>query len=638
MLHINDLTYRIEGREILEHATAAIPASHKVGLVGRNGAGKSTLLRLIQGHIHLDDGSITTPRNCRIGAVAQEAPSDDTSLIETVLAADKERAALLREAETTDNPGRISEIQLRLADIEAHSAPARAATILAGLGFDDEAQAQPCSSFSGGWRMRVALAAVLFTRPDILLLDEPTNYLDLEGTLWLESYLRAYPFTILLVSHDRDLLNTCVNSILHLEGGRLKLYSGGYDYFERTRREQQELQLKLKAKQDDQRRHMEAFVERFRYKASKAKQAQSRVKALAKLQPIVSIVDEHTVPFHFNNPSELRSPIIRMEKVSVGYEPDKPVLRDITLRIDHDDRIALLGANGNGKSTFAKLISGRLERQSGELFRSKKLDIAYFAQHQLDELHPDETPYDHFRSLLGSEATQARVRAIAGSYGFGIPKADTKVTNLSGGEKARLLLALITHHGPNLLILDEPTNHLDVDSRESLIHAINDYAGTVILISHDRHLLETTADRIWIVENGGVKRFEGDLDDYRDHLLGRLKTQPDQQEQKSSNEQPSDEPPGKKGSRRQSAGRRKALDPMRRAVKKAEENLTKLQGDLLKIDRALAIPNIYRDAPEKAARFAKKRAELGVLIEDAEHQWLVQSEAYDAAKESGDRV
>ncbi len=628
MLHINDLSYRIEGRPLIENATAAIPAGHKVGLVGRNGSGKSTLLRLIMREIHPDDGAISVPRNARIGSVAQEAPGDNTSLIDTVLAADIERGNLLVEAETAQDPHRIAEIQVRLADIDAHTATARAATILSGLGFSTEEQAKPCSDFSGGWRMRVALAAVLFSKPDLLLLDEPTNYLDLEGTLWLENYLRFYPYTVLLVSHDRDLLNKSVQHILHLSERRLAVYAGGYDRFERTRRHQQELSLKLKAKQDVQRRHMQAFVDRFRYKASKAKQAQSRLKAIEKLRPIASMTDEHTVPFSFPNPAEMRSPIVRLENASVGYEEGNPILTKLDLRLDLDDRIALLGANGNGKSTFAKLLAGRLGVMGGNIYRSKKLDIAYFAQHQLDELNGEETPFDHFRELMGETATIAQIRARLGGFGFGADKVGTKVENLSGGEKARLLLSIAAFKGPHVLILDEPTNHLDVDSREALILAINEYEGCVILISHDRHLVETCADRLWLVADGTVKRYHGDLEDYQDLILGR----PSKRKEEGVEETTKPSVNKKQNSRRSSAARRSELAPLKSQVRDAEKKLNKLENDLGKIENALAIPNFFRDEPKRAAVFSKKRAEIMNLIEQTEEAWLKASEAYEEAK------
>ena len=482
MLHIHDLTFRIEGRLLLESATAALPSGQKVGLVGRNGTGKSTLLKLILGFLSPETGTISIPRRARIGTVAQEAPGGDTSLLDTVLVADQERTALLIEAETATNPDRIADIHNRLADIEAHTAPSRAATILSGLGFSESAQLGPCGDLSGGWRMRVALAAALFAAPDVLLLDEPTNYLDLEGVIWLKQYLRNYRHTVLIVSHDRDLLNEAVNAILHLDQRKLTLYQGNYDDFERMRREKQALQLKLKKKQDDQRRHMEAFVDRFRASANKARQAQSRLKALSKLQPIADIVEERSASFHFPKAEKiLNPPLVRLENASVGYEPGKPILRNINLRIDGDDRIALLGANGNGKSTFAKLLCGHLQVEDGHMRHHSKMEVAYFAQHQSDELDDAMTPYDYFTKLLPN-STQSQRRARLGQYGFGIEHSNTNCSKLSGGEKARLLFALASFHGPHILVLDEPTNHLDVDAREALIHAINEFEGAVILM------------------------------------------------------------------------------------------------------------------------------------------------------------
>ncbi|MGF1456410.1 MAG: ABC-F family ATP-binding cassette domain-containing protein [Alphaproteobacteria bacterium] len=629
MLHINDLTYRIEGRLILDRATAAIPAGHKVGLVGRNGAGKSTLLKLIQGEIGPEGGTIGLPRNARMGSVAQEAPGTEDSLIDTVLAADKERASLLAEAETATDPHRIAEIQTRLADIDAHSAPARAAAILSGLGFDEAAQQRPCSAFSGGWRMRVALAAVLFSAPDLLLLDEPTNYLDLEGVIWLETYLRSYPYTVLLVSHDRDLLNRAVGSILHLEHQRLTLYAGTYDQFEAQRRARFEQQLAMKKKQEAHRRHIESFVERFRAKASKARQAQSRLKILEKMQPIATMVEDRLPPFTFPDPEPLSPPIITMEEAGVGYEPDTPILKRLTLRIDNDDRIALLGANGNGKSTFAKLIAGRLKISMGRLRRSPTLGIGYFAQHQLDELNPRESPYELYERLL-PDATEAQRRAKLGALGFTGPKADTKIGDLSGGEKARIMLALATWSKPHLLILDEPTNHLDVDSREALIHALNTYQGAVILISHDRHLVEACADRLWLVNDGTVMPYEDDLDTYRQWLLARAngktaKKDPDKDGTDSVKSARTDE-------RRASATRRAQLAPLKREAEKWEKLVADLTAKREKARAKLADPKIYTDHPDKAADLARIEGQLEKKITEAEEKWIEALEAYEGAQ------
>ena len=634
MLHINDLTFRMEGRLLLDHCTAAVPPGQRTGFVGRNGTGKSTLLKLITGEYGPETGGISLPKNWRIGMVRQEVLAGPTSLIDTVLAADAERAALLAEAETASDPHRIAEIHTRLADMGAHAAPAKAATILSGLGFDEAAQARPCADFSGGWRMRVALAAVLFSEPDLLLLDEPTNYLDLEGTVWLEDYLRSYPYTVLIVSHDRDLLNNVAQNILHLEHRKLSIYSGNYDRFDRTRREKLMLQLSMKKKQDEARRHMESFVERFKAKASKARQAQSRMKALARMQPIADVLQERVLPFHFPVPERpLASPIIRLEHASVGYEPGKPVLKDLDLRIDHDDRIALLGANGNGKSTFAKLLCDRLQVTAGHKFASKKMRIAYFAQHQLDELNMGETPYEHFRELM-PDATQAQVRARAGSYGFGADKADTKVEKLSGGEKARLLFAIATFHKPHMIILDEPTNHLDVDSREALVMAINEYEGAFILISHDRHLVETCADRLWLVADGSVSSYDGDLDDYRKWLLDparRIKPIVAEDDADADAQPPAPRPSNdKKEARRLAAQKREQMAPLKKKAKAAEHDIARLQKAIEVLDGKLADPKVAGDAAATTAT-AKERGEALKALARAEERWLEASATYEDA-------
>jgi ATP-binding cassette subfamily F protein 3 len=628
MLHINDLTYRIEGKPILEDATAAIPEGHKVGLVGRNGAGKSTLLKLIAGDIHADQGSVTIPRGARIGRIAQEAPGGDESLIDWVLSTDLERAGLLAEAETATDPHRIAEIQIRLADMGAHAAPARAASILAGLGFDEAAQQRPCRDFSGGWRMRVALGSVLFLEPDILLLDEPTNYLDLEGTLWLENYLKSYPHTVLIVSHDRDLLNRAAAAILHLDKGKLTLYAGGYDDFEETRRAKQRLELKLKKKQDDERRRIQAFIDRFKAKATKAKQAQSRVKALAKMQPIASQVEDRVAPFAMPSPEKaLASPLLRIEKATAGYDSAKPILTGLDLRIDQDDRIALLGANGNGKSTFAKLVAGRLAPLTGDVFGTGRVTVGYFAQHQLDDLNPLSTPFDYVVKLM-PEATEAQRRTRLGTWGFGADKADTKCGNLSGGEKARLLLALTAFHAPHLLILDEPTNHLDVDSREALIHAISDYEGAVILISHDRHLVEATADRLWLVADGTVKSYDGDMESYRTELL---QSRSPRAEKRAADDTGAEARASRADQRKAAAERRAELAPLKKAMQTAEKSVEKLTAELAKLDATLASPDLYAD-PAKASRVSLERGQTAKRLAEAEESWLMATGAYEEAE------
>ncbi|WP_350333831.1 ABC-F family ATP-binding cassette domain-containing protein [Coralliovum pocilloporae] len=624
MLTIKDLTYRIAGRTLLDTASAVVPDGDKIGLVGRNGTGKTTLFKLITGDISQESGTLSLRKEARIGQVAQEAPATDESLISFVLRADTERTALLAEAETAEDPNRIAEIQVRLADIESHSAEARAAAILHGLGFDHEAQQRPCHAFSGGWRMRVALAGVLFARPDLLLLDEPTNYLDLEGTVWLETYLSRYPYTVIIISHDRDLLNNVVGRILHLDQGQLTSYRGGYDQFERQRREKQALQQKLKDKQDAARKHMEAFVERFRAKATKARQAQSRLKALEKMEPVAALIDSEIQPIRIPDPEKPASPpILRMEKLIVGYDQAKPVLRRLDLRIDPDDRIALLGANGNGKSTFAKLISGRLEPFSGTLTRADKLDIAYFAQHQLDELVPSQSAVDHVRALM-PDAPEAKVRARVAQMGLATSKMETAAQDLSGGEKARLLLGLATFSGAHLVILDEPTNHLDVDSRQTLIQAINDYQGAVLLISHDRHLVEAVADRLWIVRDGTVQAYDGDLTDYR-----RLILSADSKQDRSADQVKTT--PSAQDRRKQAADRRKETAPLRKTVKALEDQLETLQTKLDKLDKRLATPDLFTDHPEKGVQLSKERADTERLLLQTEEDWLERSAELEEA-------
>jgi ATP-binding cassette subfamily F protein 3 len=625
MLRIEDLTYRVAGRVLLDGASAAVPAGHKLGLVGLNGAGKSTLLRLIAGEIEPDGGSLALRRGVRIAAVAQEAPGGPESLLDAVLAADRERAGLLAEAETAREPARIAEIHTRLADIGAHTATARAASILAGLGFDAEAQARPLDSFSGGWRMRVALAATLFAAPELLLLDEPTNYLDLEGTLWLESYLKAYPHTLIIASHDRDLLNGAVDGILHLDGGRLTAYVGGYDTFERARRERLAQRAAERAKQQAQRRHMQKYIDRFRYKASKARQAQSRLKALARMEPIAEIVGAPEVVFRFPEPRPLAPPLISLDGVAVGYESGKPVLSGLDLRIDMDDRIALLGANGNGKSTFARLLAGRLAPMAGRLTTAPKLGVGYFAQHQIDELRANETAREHMAALMKG-APEARVRARLGAFGLVQDKAGVNAGELSGGEKARLVLALISHTAPQLMVLDEPSNHLDVDARDALITALNDFSGAIVLITHDRHLIETCADRLWLVAGGAVTPFDGDLDDYRRGLLAE-RGAPD------ANDRDGRPKSTRRAKRRASARKRADAAPLRRAARDAEARVAKLTAERAAIEAMLADPATYDGGKETLADLTRRRREVERRLADAETARLEAQEALERAAE-----
>jgi ATP-binding cassette subfamily F protein 3 len=621
MLIINDLSLRIAGRLLLDHASLTLPAGSKAGLVGRNGTGKTTLFRAITGDLASETGNVSMPKNTRIGQVAQEAPGTEEPLIEIVLKADKERAALLEEEKTATDPNRIAEIHIRLADIDAHTAEARAATILSGLGFDEEAQKRPASSFSGGWRMRVALAAVLFSEPDLLLLDEPTNYLDLEGTLWLESYVAKYPHTVLLISHDRDLLNRAVNSIVHLDQKKLTFWRGGYDQFERQLAEQRELQEKGRVKQEAHRKHLQSFIDRFRAKASKARQAQSRIKALERMKPIGAVLDESVRPFSFPEPQKtVASPIVAFTGVDVGYTPGKPVLKRMTLRIDNDDRIALLGANGNGKSTFAKLLAGRLPPEAGTITIAPGLKVSIFAQHQMDDLRPEENAYEHVRRLM-PDAPEAKVRARVAQFGLATEKMNTAAKDLSGGEKARLLMGLAAFEGPNLFILDEPTNHLDIDSREALIHALNDFPGAVILVSHDRHLLEATVDRLWLVKDGRVEPFDGDLDDYKTIVTGQPADRREKREAEKAN---------KADRRREAAQRRAALEPLAKQIRATEGLMDRLRKRIDGIEDELADPALYEKDAARATKLAKERSELASQLSGHEERWLEMSAEYEA--------
>jgi ATP-binding cassette, subfamily F, member 3 len=629
MLQITDLTYRIAGRTLLERVGLSLPDGHHAGLIGRNGTGKSTLLKLIAGDLQADGGEISLPAGRRLGMLAQEAPDGPESLLETVLAADVERARLLAEAEAASDPHRIGEVHARLADIEAHRAPARAAAILAGLGFDTEAQARPCRDFSGGWRMRVALAAILFAEPDLLLLDEPTNHLDLEATLWLESFLKSYPHTFLLVSHDRDLLNKTVDKIVHLEACKLTLYTGGYDRFEQTRAERIAQIAAAADKQAAQRRHMQAFIDRFRYKASKARQAQSRLKALARMQPIVAVSEQATQSFDFPSPEPLPPPLIVLDQVEVGYAPEKPVLRRLDLRLDIDDRIALLGANGNGKSTMIKLLAGRLQPMTGAIRRSPKLKIGYFAQHQQDELDLAATPLKHMERA-DPRGHVERHRAHLARFGLGVGKADTQVGQLSGGEKARLLFALMTREAPHVLLLDEPTNHLDVDAREALVQALNEYEGAVVLVSHDPHLIGLSADRLWLVAEGRCTAFEGDLEDYRRLLLEQRRERAREERAEATNRIESTA--NKKEKRRQAAELRAQTAHLRKAAAAAEQRLRKLEEKRKALEARLADPDVYGGPTRALMDLQLQFGEIKKQIAAAEEAWLEAEGAREAAE------
>jgi len=625
MLNLSGITVRLGGRTIIDDATAKLPPGGRIGLIGRNGAGKSTLVRVIAGMLEADGGDVAMPRGSRLGYIAQEAPGGDATPFETVLAADTERAALMAESEGCEDAHRLAEIHERLIAIDAHSAPSRAARILSGLGFDEEAQHRGLESFSGGWRMRVALAALLFSQPDLLLLDEPSNHLDLEAVLWLEDFLRTYPATILLVSHERDFLNNVVDHILHLTGGKLTLYPGGYDQFERQRAERQAQIASAKAKQQAMRDRLQDYVARNSARASTAKQAQSRAKALAKLQPIAEMIDDPSLSFDFPAPDALRPPLITLDLAAVGYG-DAPVLSRLNLRLDPDDRIALLGRNGNGKTTLARLLAAQLPPMEGAMNASAKMRVGYFTQYQVEELDRSETPLEHMTRLM-SGSTPSAVRAQLGRFGFSGPKATTEVGKLSGGERARLALALITRDAPHMLILDEPTNHLDVDAREALIQALNAYTGAVVIVSHDRHMLEMTADRLVLVDRGLAKEFDGSIDDYIAFVLAK-----ESPAARKDGGKEAGRGVNKKDQRKAAAEAREKGQELRERARQAEAELERLTSLRSAIDHAMFDPSAAEPALAKLTmtELMKRRAETEAKVELAEAVWLEASEALEA--------
>ena len=624
MLNLTGITVRLGGRTIIDDATATLPPRGRIGLIGRNGAGKSTLVRVIAGMLDADSGVVSMPRGSRLGYIAQDAPGGDATPIDTVLAADTERAALMVESEVCHDPHRLADIHDRLIAIDARSAPARAARILAGLGFSEEAQHRPLESLSGGWRMRVALAALLFSRPDLLLLDEPSNHLDLEAVLWLEDFLRTYPATILLVSHERDFLNNVADHILHLSAGKLTLYPGGYDAFERQRAERQAQLASARAKQQAVRQRLQDYVARNSARASTAKQAQSRAKALARMQPIAEMIDDPSLSFDFPNPDELRPPLVTLDLAAVGYG-DTPVLQHLNLRLDPDDRIALLGRNGNGKTTLARLLAAQLAPMAGSMKASGKMRVGYFTQYQVEELDRSETPLQHMSQMMKG-ASPSAVRGQLGRFGFSGAKATTEVGRLSGGERARLALALITRDAPHMLILDEPTNHLDVDAREALIQALNAYSGAVMIVSHDRHMLEMTADRLVLVDGGTAREFDGSIDDYIAFVLAR------EPAPASGADDAGERRVNRQDQRRSAAEARAKGQDLRKRARDAELELEKLVTQRNATDQAMFDPGSAEAPLEKLTmtELMKRRADLETRIVLAEAAWLEASEALEA--------
>lgn len=634
MLQIVDLTYRIGGHLVLDRASVTVPTRAKVALIGRNGAGKTTLLELIMGRLEPDGGSIELPRTARFATVAQQAPDGPENLLETVLAADRERAGALAEleaAEVAEDADAIGTIHARLLDIDAHSAPARAAGILAGLGFGQDEMSRPCASFSGGWRMRVALAAALFQRPDVLLLDEPSNHLDFEAAAWLETHLARFAGTLLLVSHDREMLDKIAERVIHLEDGQLTDYRGNYTTFERTLAERRLAQTRESQSLAARRERMKSFVDRFRAKATKARQAQSRLKALEKLGPVEAIVERRAVSLDFLPPEPLPPPLITIENGVVGYG-ETPVLSGLDIRIDMDDRIALLGPNGNGKSTLMRLIAGRLAPMAGRLHRSSKLRVGYFAQHQADELDMRATGLIELTRRLET-LPPSRVRAHLGRFGFEGERAETPIEKLSGGEKARLLFCLMSVQAPHILLLDEPTNHLDVDAREALVHALNAYEGAVVLVSHDAHLIELVADRLWLVDGGKCQPFDGDMEDYRRHLLAKTR----RGNGGDGGEGPdTPDKANKKAGRKARAEAREKTGAFRKKARAAEHRLETLLAKKAELQGRLAEPALYDGHSHDLRTLNSRMAVLDREIKGAEQAWMEAEETLAKAEISAE--
>ena len=644
MLTITDLDFRVEARPLFEGASAQIASGWKVGLVGRNGTGKSTLLRLIREEVSQPDSqnSIRLNQGAKLGWVAQEVAATDETILDVVLACDGERHALMQEADTATDPDRIAEIHMRLVDIDAWTAEARAAEVLMGLGFTNADLARATREFSGGWRMRAAIAGVLFSQPDLLLLDEPTNYLDLEGAAWLEGYLRKYPYTVIIVSHDRELLNRCVTHTMALEHKKLSICAGGYDDWLKLRAVQLAQLESQKAKQDADKAHLQAFVNRFKAKASKAKQAQSRVKMLERMQDISIPLAERTTPFSFPvSKDQLAPPLLEIENADLGYGKDAVILTGVDLRLDPDDRIAIVGTNGQGKTTLVKSIAQRLPLMAGKRKAPKSIRIGYFSQDQMDELTVGDTVLDHVRRALPGDTPVSKQRAVAAGMGFPHEKVDTKIEKLSGGEKVRLLLGLMAMEKPHILILDEPTSHLDIDSREALIYALNDFRGAVLLITHDVFLAEATADQLWLVHDGKAGRYSGNLSDYRALVLqadrgkgeGKGKKNKNKTEAKLAPDPEAElENANKAEQRRIASQARKAAAPLKRKADEAERGLEKASAKIAAIDVDISQPG---NGSEKIQIMMRRRGELVALMEQAEQEWYEAVEAYELAVSAG---
>ncbi|MEJ1354489.1 MAG: ATP-binding cassette domain-containing protein [Candidatus Sedimenticola sp. (ex Thyasira tokunagai)] len=630
MLKFDHLSLRRGTRQLFADACFTIHPGQRAGLTGANGTGKSSLFALIRDQLHADGGDFYRPRDWVIAHVAQETPSDDRPAIDYVLDGDEELREVeqaLVEAEEGHQGERVAELHGRLENIGGYTARSRAARLIHGLGFKPGEEEHPVSSFSGGWRMRLNLAQALMCRSDLLLLDEPTNHLDLDAVIWLEQWLKAYSGTLLLISHDRDFLDAVTTHIAHIEQESVTLYSGNYSAFERTRAERLANQQAAFEKQQREVAHIRSYVDRFRAKATKARQAQSRLKALERMELIAPAHIDSPFHFAFKPPEKSPNPLLRLEKMDAGYG-DIRIIEQLNLGLSPGDRIGLLGPNGAGKSTLIKLMAGTLKPQEGERETAQDLKTGYFAQHQLDQLRPDQTPLEHL-ARLDRKASEQSLRNFVGGFGFSGERAESPVAPFSGGEKARLVLALLVYQRPNLLLLDEPTNHLDLEMRHALSQALQEYEGAMVLVSHDRHLLRTTCDQLLLVNDGNVAEFKGDLDDYPRWLAERERystTTSDAEEKEHS-------ATARKDRKRQEAERRRQLQPLRNKLKKLEQQLERLSDSQAVLEKTLAEAEIYEERNRaRLKELLTEKSGVDRNLIETEESWLLASEELEQAE------
>ncbi|MCQ8869084.1 ABC transporter ATP-binding protein [Vibrio splendidus] len=640
MITFSDIQLLRGGKPLLDQASATFHPGDKIGLVGKNGCGKSTLFALIKDELSIDAGSFSKPAHWEMAWVAQETPALERTAIEYVIDGDREYRGLedqLEKAEQADNGTLVAEIHGKIETIGGYSIKARAAELLDGLGFRQEQMTWNLTQFSGGWRMRLNLAQALLCRSDLLLLDEPTNHLDLDAVMWLERWLQNYSGTLVLISHDRDFLDPIVNRIVHVENQQLNEYTGNYSSFETQRAQKLILQQAMFQKQQKQMSHMQSYIDRFRYKASKARQAQSRIKALEKMEQVLPAQFDNPFSFEFREPDALPNPIMMMDEVSAGYD-DNLILEKIRLNLVPGSRIGLLGRNGAGKSTLIKLLSGELKQQGGELSYSQGVKMGYFAQHQLETLHPEETPLQHMMQIAPKH-TEQQLRDYLGSFGFQGEKALDKVAPFSGGEKARLVLALLVWQKPNLLLLDEPTNHLDLDMRQALTFALQTFEGAMVIVSHDRYLLRATTDDLYLVHDRQVAPFDGDLSDYYKWLTEQQKVERKEAQALAPAKDGANSAAAKKEQKRKEAEFRKLTAPLRKKLTQFEKQMDKLTLSLEEAEQELSDTSLY-EAENKAKlnKVLALQASSKSQLEEVEMDWMSTQEELEQMEQDMDSL